>query len=55
MYYLENLFSKDEEDEIEIDLDFIEKLLHYGVDINFCDSINENALFKVYKILNQTK
>ena len=45
LYYLEKTFKNNDE---KVDFQFIDNLLlKNSIDVNFCDKINENALFKV--------
>jgi hypothetical protein len=43
--YLKLLLDKDSDE--EVDLNFIEYLFHEGIDVNFKDEKQENALFYV--------
>lgn len=47
LFHLENLFKNGDE---KVDIQFIDYLLRKGIDLNFCDELNENALFKVLSI-----
>ena len=47
--YLKILMEHDHEGE-DINFQFIEEMLSYDVDINYCDDDQENALFYVGKV-----
>jgi hypothetical protein len=45
MYYMDRV--KQDENKV-VDLLFVEKLLKEGIDVNYIDDLEENALFKVH-------
>jgi hypothetical protein len=45
MYYMDRV--KQDENKV-VDLLFVEKLLKEGIDVNYIDDLEKNALFKVH-------